>query len=189
MELRFSLERLKSIRLQSLSHHPSLWISSCKNSSRLAIALNWWSQEHRGFLFSIVWCSQTGDHPHEDLAKFGYGPAMKVKKRKRILLYFGNPTGTCSRDMADLIFFLLKSDVLWPFVCYRNPLHMWKLFFQVKKKWKFAARAKWQPGSEITLTEDGGWDCYPCSHALLEIEIAIAPHHVGGVVPRLQYPF
>jgi len=47
-----------------------------------------------------VWWSQAGDHPHEDLAKFGYGPAMKVKKRKRILLYFGNPTGTCSRDMA-----------------------------------------------------------------------------------------
>jgi hypothetical protein len=48
-----------------------------------------------------VWCSQTGDHPHEDLAKFGYGPGMKVKKKKqRILLYFGNPTVTCSRDMA-----------------------------------------------------------------------------------------
>jgi hypothetical protein len=29
-----------------------------------------------------VWCSQTGDHPHEDLAKFGYGPGMKVKKKK-----------------------------------------------------------------------------------------------------------
>jgi hypothetical protein len=27
-----------------------------------------------------VWCSQTGDHPHEDLAKFGYRPGMKVKK-------------------------------------------------------------------------------------------------------------
>jgi hypothetical protein len=45
-----------------------------------------------------VWCSQTGNHPHEDLAKFGYGPGMKVKKIKRILLYFGNPIGTCSRD-------------------------------------------------------------------------------------------
>jgi hypothetical protein len=39
-----------------------------------------------GFLFPIVWCSQTGDHPHEDLAKFGYGPGMKVKKIKSILL-------------------------------------------------------------------------------------------------------
>jgi hypothetical protein len=35
----------------------------------------------RGFLFPIVWCSQTGDHPHEDLAQFGYGPGMKVRKK------------------------------------------------------------------------------------------------------------
>jgi hypothetical protein len=31
--------------------------------------------------------------------------------------------------------------------------------------------------------------CYPCSHALLELNFAVAPHHVGGVGPRLQYPF
>jgi hypothetical protein len=36
---------------------------------------------------------------------------MKVKKFKRILLYFGNPTGTCSTDRAIWFFFLLKSDV------------------------------------------------------------------------------
>jgi hypothetical protein len=29
-----------------------------------------------------VWCSQTGDHPHEDLAKFGYEPGMKEKREK-----------------------------------------------------------------------------------------------------------
>jgi hypothetical protein len=58
----------------------------------------------RAFLFPIVWCSQTGYHPQEDLAKFGYGPGMKVKKIKRILLYFGNPTGTCTRDMAIFFF-------------------------------------------------------------------------------------
>jgi hypothetical protein len=53
-----------------------------------------------GFSFSNLWCSQTGDHPHEGLAKIGYGPGMKVDFKKRILLYFGNPTGTCSIDMA-----------------------------------------------------------------------------------------
>jgi hypothetical protein len=80
-EMQFPLERLKSIRLQSPSQHHRLWISWWKNSSSLAIALNRWSQEHRGFLFPIVWCSQTGDHPHEDLAQFGYGPGMKVRKK------------------------------------------------------------------------------------------------------------
>ncbi len=32
--------------------------------------------------FSISWCSQTGDHPQEDSAKFGYRPGMKVKRIK-----------------------------------------------------------------------------------------------------------
>ncbi len=94
-EMQFPLERLKSIRLQSPSHHHSSWISSL-----LAIALKRWRQEQRGFFFPNVWCSQIGDHPHKDLAKFGYGPGMKVKRFKRILLYFGNPTGTCSTDRA-----------------------------------------------------------------------------------------
>jgi hypothetical protein len=39
-EMQFRLERLKSIRLQSPSHHHSLWISWWKNCSSLAIALN-----------------------------------------------------------------------------------------------------------------------------------------------------
>jgi hypothetical protein len=35
-----------------------------------------------------LWCSQTGDHPQEDLAKFGHIPHVKVEKIK-ICLYFG----------------------------------------------------------------------------------------------------
>jgi hypothetical protein len=31
-----------------------------------------------GFAFSILWCSQTGNYPQKDLAKFGYRPDMKV---------------------------------------------------------------------------------------------------------------
>jgi hypothetical protein len=34
-----------------------------------------------------VWCSQTGDHPHEDLAKFGYGPVMKDKNKEKESFY------------------------------------------------------------------------------------------------------
>jgi hypothetical protein len=29
------------------------------------------------YLFIFLWCSQTGHHPHEDLAKFGNRPDMK----------------------------------------------------------------------------------------------------------------
>jgi hypothetical protein len=30
-----------------------------------------------------LWCCQTGDHPQEDLAKFGYIPNMKVENFKK----------------------------------------------------------------------------------------------------------
>ncbi len=31
------------------------------------------------FLFPILWCCHTGDHPPRDLATFGFRPAMKVE--------------------------------------------------------------------------------------------------------------
>jgi hypothetical protein len=34
----------------------------------------------QGFFFSILWCSQIGDQPQEDLANFVYVPNAKVKK-------------------------------------------------------------------------------------------------------------
>ncbi len=34
------------------------------------------------FSISTLWCSHVGNHPHEDLAKFGYKLNMKVKKKK-----------------------------------------------------------------------------------------------------------
>jgi hypothetical protein len=39
-----------------------------------------------------------------------------------------------SLSPPPLVHFLVKSDELWPLFCYRNPLHMWKLFSQVKRK-------------------------------------------------------
>ncbi len=48
------------------------------------------------FFGSILWCSQSGDHPKEDLAKFGYYVNMTVKKI--ILLYFWLPTWTMYRN-------------------------------------------------------------------------------------------
>jgi hypothetical protein len=40
-----------------------------------------------GFLLRILWCSQSGGHPENNLAKFGYILEMKVEKN-RILLCF-----------------------------------------------------------------------------------------------------
>ncbi len=39
------------------------------------------------FFSSILWCSQSGNHLDENLAKFGYNPNMKISLRKEIFLY------------------------------------------------------------------------------------------------------
>ncbi len=65
-------------------------VISCKNSpssqnkkwkKKKTIA---WDQ---GSAFSILLCSQTGNHPQEDLAKYGYRLDMKVDLKKNESLY------------------------------------------------------------------------------------------------------
>jgi hypothetical protein len=34
------------------------------------------------FACQVLWCSQSGNHPQEDLPKFGYTQNMKVKIQK-----------------------------------------------------------------------------------------------------------
>jgi hypothetical protein len=52
------------------------------NGTSTQININLWP------FFPILWCSQTGYHAQEDLAKFGHRPNMKVWKFKNPL-YFG----------------------------------------------------------------------------------------------------
>jgi hypothetical protein len=52
-----------------------------------------------GFLLRILLCSQSGDHPENYLAKFGYIPYIKVGKNK-ILLYSWLPPGTYHQNVA-----------------------------------------------------------------------------------------
>jgi len=46
------------------------------------------------FFEGILLCSLSGNHPYEDLAKFGYKPDMKYKSLNNLLLKakFRNPT-------------------------------------------------------------------------------------------------
>jgi len=55
--------------------------------------------------FEILWGSQTCNHPHKDLTKFGYRPNMNFFLNLRILLYFGYLLGTCCRNLPFLITF------------------------------------------------------------------------------------
>jgi hypothetical protein len=41
----------------------------------------------QGLFLPILWCSHTGNHPQEELAKFGYS-SERTEEKLRILLYF-----------------------------------------------------------------------------------------------------
>jgi hypothetical protein len=55
-----------------------------------------WRIHTNGFFWvggggAILWCSLSGDHPHEDLANFGYKWCMKVKKTNAYFCISGYP--------------------------------------------------------------------------------------------------
>jgi hypothetical protein len=74
-----------------------------------------------GFLLRILWCSQSGDHPENSLAKFGYILDMKVKKENRILLSSSwLPTKTCHKYMG---IWNLSSSKYWGHFSMKNHLY------------------------------------------------------------------
>jgi len=75
-------------------------------------------------LLRILWCSQSGNHSENNLAKFGYIVDMKVKKKNR------NPSiflawlhiGSYHKTLAIWIFFSSKSGEFGPFFFRRKIL-------------------------------------------------------------------
>jgi hypothetical protein len=51
--------------------------------------------------------SQTGNHPQEDLAKFGYRPDVKVEKIQNLSYIFG----TCLEPVAELWQFKILEQI------------------------------------------------------------------------------
>jgi len=81
----------------SFSFFVSFFLSGLgSGSSKLGCQLK---EEEQCLFLSILWCSQSGDHPYEDLAKFFYKRNMKIKRLK-ILLYFCYPTSTMYRNLG-----------------------------------------------------------------------------------------
>ncbi len=104
--------------------------SHYKYLKKLVIIL--WVQH---FCFSNLWGRQVGDHPHDDIMKFGYKLERKVEKL-RIPPLFWQHSWT-SLNMVTLEFFF----IVWPivskkqsFVSYIPP------FFFVNKMWKFTPK-------------------------------------------------
>jgi hypothetical protein len=75
------------------------------------------------FYLPILWCSQSGDHPENKLAKFGYIPEMKVLKKK---------------DPSSLKIwqFRKKKSIkiwqIWPIVLMKNPVYVDIILFRSK---------------------------------------------------------
>ncbi len=63
----------------------------------------------RSVFLAIVYYSQIGDHPQEDLARFGYKLNMKLIFFKNILLLFWLPTWTMYRNLMFFLKFWLNS--------------------------------------------------------------------------------
>jgi hypothetical protein len=75
------------------------------------------------FSFQFLLCSQTGNHPHEDLARFGYKPNVKVEKLKNSFTFW-LPAGACCRNLVISSSFS-KSGGLGKFF-HKNPLYVLK---------------------------------------------------------------
>jgi len=56
------------------------------------------SRYHALLMVKILWCSQSGDLPENNLAKFGY--VIDMKKKNRILLCSWLPTRTHHKNLA-----------------------------------------------------------------------------------------
>jgi len=61
----------------------------------------------------ILWCSQSGDHPENNLTKFGYMIDMKVGKKNNILLYSWLPFGSYHKTLATW----KKKIEIWQILC------------------------------------------------------------------------
>jgi hypothetical protein len=77
----------------------------------------------------IYFCepAQTGNHQQEGLSKFGYISHMKVVIFK-ISFIFWLPAGTCWRNLAILLHFILKSSYSSR-IFLQNPLCLPKSYF------------------------------------------------------------
>ncbi len=81
-----------------------------------------------GFVFRIFWCSESGNHPGNNFAIFGYIIDMKVEKN-RILLYSCVPTVSYDKTLAMWNFFSWKSGEYGPFFPMKDPLYRSKAYF------------------------------------------------------------
>jgi hypothetical protein len=72
-----------------------------------------------GFVLRILWCSQSGDHPENKLAKFKYILDMEVGKKKTESLYI----------LGYILELIIEIWRIWVIFSMKNPLHRSKSYF------------------------------------------------------------
>ncbi len=104
------------------------------NACLFAVTISKSNPPKQGFLFQILWCSQTDYHSQEELAIFGYRPDVKVKSAKNWL-----------------VFWLPAVEIWWFLFLFGNLANQGHFFkknlvmcrnhiFEVGNMWKFAGK-------------------------------------------------
>jgi hypothetical protein len=86
-----------------------------------------------GFLLRILCCSQSGNHPENNWAKFGYILHFKVdpqKKKNRILLYYSClRTETYHKKSGFFFREIFEIWQIWVIFPMKNPMYRLKSYF------------------------------------------------------------
>jgi hypothetical protein len=61
----------------------------------------------------ILWCSESGDYPENNLAKLGYILDMKVEKKQKAFYIFGYLLKLIIKKLGNLGHFSLKNPFYW----------------------------------------------------------------------------
>jgi hypothetical protein len=121
------------------------------------LSVCWWMGA--GFLLRILWCSQRGNHPKNNLAKFGLPTRYESSKRNGILLYSWLPT----LELIIKIWKLEKKNLqkifkiwqIWVISSMKNPFVICRNhIFQVEIWRKFASKrnTEWSWGFDTRTT-------------------------------------
>ncbi len=121
---------------------------------------------NQGFWFSIVWCSHNGNHPQEDLAKFGYRSQRKVRKKKEKrnrAKCFQLTKMKCRGGVFFFFFFFVGSCELIIY-CEKSVVNKQTPFSLSPISWSLA---KWkEPDTIISYKSDVG----SLTHSLISID-------------------
>ncbi len=89
------------------------------------------------FFFLILWCSCTGNHPQEELVKFGYKLEKKVENFSNPAIFWQPARTSVCVCVCVCLHEILKKKILWHFFFTKMPCMYSTGLFLVTWWWKF----------------------------------------------------